>query len=84
MLVKRFWNLCSLFVEPSYHRRGIDRGLMQEAVRQCEAQGERRPYVRVNSAPNAVDFYRSLGFTLLKDAVRKGTSTPMVPPLRPQ
>ena len=61
VLVRNFWNLCSLFVEPS--------------------STNERPYLRVNAAPNAVNFYRALGFTPVEDARRFGTSTPMALPL---
>lgn len=80
VLVKRFWNLCSLFIEPSYHRRGIGRGLMEEAIRQCAAKNE-RPYIKVVAAPNALAFYQALGFTQSED-LKRGASTPMVLHLR--
>jgi len=80
VLVKKFWNLCSLFVEPSYHRRTVGRSLIQEAVKQCAARSE-LAYLRVNAAPNAVEFYSALGFTPVEDARRFGTSTPMALPL---
>jgi GNAT superfamily N-acetyltransferase len=80
VLVKNFWNLCSLFVEPSYHRRGVGRSLIQEAVKQCAARNE-WPYLRVNAAPNAVQFYSAIGFTKVEDARRFGTSTPMALPM---
>lgn len=76
VLVKNFWNLCSLFVEPSDHRRGIGRSLIEEAIRQCVARNE-RPYVRVNAAPNAVEFYSAMGFTRVDDKTQLSTSTPM-------
>ena len=76
VLVKNFWNLCSLFVEPSYHRRGIGRLLIQEAIKQCAARSE-RPYLRINAAANAVEFYRAMGFMPVEDARRFGMSTPM-------
>jgi GNAT superfamily N-acetyltransferase len=76
VLVKNFWNLCSLFVEPSEHRRGIGRSLIEEALRQCAAHNE-RPHVRVNAAPNAVEFYSAMGFAPVNDGNRFGTSTPM-------
>ena len=81
VLVKNFWNLCSLFVEPNEHRRGIGRNLIEEAVRLCAARNE-RPYVRVNAAPNAVTFYSAMGFAPVDDAKRFGTSTPMTLLLR--
>jgi GNAT superfamily N-acetyltransferase len=80
VLVKNFWNLCSLFVETGDHRRGVGRRLMQETIRQCAARNE-RPHLRVNAAPNAVEFYRAMGFTTVQDARRFGTSTPMALPL---
>jgi GNAT superfamily N-acetyltransferase len=78
--VKNFWNLCSLFVEPSYHRLGVGRSLIQEAVTRCAARNE-RPYLRVNAAPNAVEFYSAIGFTPAEDVRRFGTSTPMALPM---
>jgi GNAT superfamily N-acetyltransferase len=80
ILVKHFWNLCSLFVEPDYHGRGVGRGLLQETIRQCSTRIE-RPDMRVNAAPNAVGFYRAMGFTTVEDAQRRGSSTPMSLPL---
>jgi GNAT superfamily N-acetyltransferase len=80
VLVKNFWNLCSLFVEPSYHRRGVGRSLIQEAVKQCSVRNE-RSYLRVNAAPNAVEFYSAMGFTPVEDVRRFGTSAPMALPL---
>src|ERR1700761_6531256 len=76
VLVKNFWNLCSLFVEPSDHRRGIGRSLIEEAIRQCVARNE-RPYVRVNAAPNAVEFYSAMGFTRVDLKTQLSNSTPM-------
>lgn len=61
VLVKEFWNLCSLFVHPQAHGGGLGRALMQAALRECEA---RSPIgaVFLNAAPDAVGFYRRLGF----------------------
>ncbi|MGB7193839.1 MAG: GNAT family N-acetyltransferase [Collimonas pratensis] len=61
VLVKNFWNLCSLFVTPELHRQGIGRALILAAVQHCRALSE-RPSIRLNSAPNAVAFYAALGF----------------------
>ncbi|MGG1947350.1 GNAT family N-acetyltransferase [Trinickia sp. NRRL B-1857] len=77
VLIKDFWNLCSLFVDPGFHRRGIGRALLLEGLRRCVSQGD-RGYVKVNAAPNAVPFYHSLGFNNLDGAPRKGTSIPMI------
>jgi GNAT superfamily N-acetyltransferase len=61
VLVKNFWNLCSLFVTPELHRQGIGRALILAAIQHCRALSE-RPSIRLNSAPNAVAFYAALGF----------------------
>ncbi|MEO6921078.1 MAG: GNAT family N-acetyltransferase [Collimonas sp.] len=72
VLVKNFWNLCSLFVTPELHRQGIGRALIQAAIQQCRALTE-RPAIRLNSAPSAVPFYASIGF-------RHEESTRTLPP----
>lgn len=77
MLIKDFWNLCSLFVDPRFQRRGIGRALMLVGIQRCISEGV-RSYIKVNAAPNAVPFYQSLGFAILDDAPRKGTSVPMI------
>jgi GNAT superfamily N-acetyltransferase len=82
VLVKHFWNLCSLFIEPGYQRRGLGRSLVEEAIKQCARQNE-RPYIKVVAAPNALDFYRAMGFTLSEDS-KRGASSPMVLPLEPR
>ncbi|AIY42420.1 hypothetical protein LT85_3262 [Collimonas arenae] len=61
VLVKNFWNLCSLFVVPELHRQGIGRALILAAIQQCRALTDRSA-IRLNSAPNAVAFYESIGF----------------------
>jgi GNAT superfamily N-acetyltransferase len=76
ILVKNFWNLCSLFVEPDSHGRGVGRSLLQEAIRQCSTRSE-RPDMRVNAAPNAVGFYRAMGFTTVDETRRLVSITPM-------
>ena len=61
VLVKDWWNLTNLFVEPHHQRRGIGRALVGHVLDQCRGrspQGE----VRVNSSTNAVPFYLRLGF----------------------
>ena len=61
VLVKEFWNLCSLFVEPELHGEGIGRALVEAA---CDACRDRSPKeaVFLNAATNAIAFYRRLGF----------------------
>lgn len=67
VLVKNHWNLCHLFVEPSWQRRGIGKSLISEAIAQCRGKTS-RPTIRLNSSRNAVAFYEALGFTRVKDA----------------
>jgi GNAT superfamily N-acetyltransferase len=61
ILVKGFWNLCSLFVAPEYHRQGIGRALVMAAIDECRGKSEKQA-IFLNSAPNAVSFYRAVGF----------------------
>ena len=49
-----------LFVDPEFHRRGVARGLMHDAVTTARAAGHRRMTVVGNS--HALDFYRAVGF----------------------
>ena len=61
VLVKNFWNLCHLFVDPSQQRSGVGSALVHAAIAQCRGKST-RPAIRVNSSRNAVAFYRKLGF----------------------
>jgi GNAT superfamily N-acetyltransferase len=78
VLIKHFWNLCSLFVDPSYQHQGVGRALLSEAMRRCIGKNDDKRYIKVNSAPTAVQFYQSLGFQTNESAARKGTSVPMI------
>jgi GNAT superfamily N-acetyltransferase len=62
VLVKDFWNLCSLFVAPEWHRQGLGRALVEAA---CEACRDRSPKeaILLNAATDAIAFYEHLGFT---------------------
>lgn len=62
VLVKNFWNLCSLFVEPSMQGQGIGRMLLESAIAACRGRSNRSA-VWLNASPNAVPFYRHIGFT---------------------
>lgn len=61
VLIKEFWNLCSLFVRQDLQRRGIGRRLVLAAVSSCQG---RSPVdaVYLNAAPGAIAFYQRLGF----------------------
>lgn len=61
ILIKKFWNLCSLFVAPEYHRQGIGRGLVMTAIDECRVKGDKRA-IHLNATPDAIAFYRALGF----------------------
>lgn len=80
LLVKNFWNLCSLFIDADFQRKGMGRSLMTEAIEQCVSRGT-QAHMKVNAAPNAIGFYQSIGFTVSEDLPRRGTSTPMILPL---
>lgn len=77
ILIKNFWNLCTLFVDPEVQRQGVGRALITEAIRRCISRND-RGHVKVNSAPNAVQFYRALGFSVIDGHPRRGTSLPML------
>ena len=61
VLVKDFWNLCSLFVEPALHGQRIGSRLLQAAVDACTARGT-RDAILLNAAPRAIPFYARHGF----------------------
>jgi GNAT superfamily N-acetyltransferase len=51
-----------LFVEARFHRRGIARGLLRYALRQCMRARPDVQQISVNSSPNAAETYEHLGF----------------------
>lgn len=61
VLVKEWWNLTNLFVEPGRQRQGIGRRLVAHVLGECRGRSPRQALL-VNSSTNAVDFYRRLGF----------------------
>lgn len=61
LLVKAFWNLCSLFVTPEWQRTGIGRQLVLSAIRACRGKSPRQT-IYLNAAASAVSFYKALGF----------------------
>lgn len=60
ILVKDFWNLCSLFVVPEYHRQGIGRALFETTVAKCRGQSDKN-VIWLNAAPRAIPFYQAMG-----------------------
>lgn len=61
VLVKDFWNLCSLFVAPHLHRQGVGRTLVEAAAAQCRGRSPKAA-LYLNAATDAVPFYTRLGF----------------------
>lgn len=61
VLVKDFWNLCSLFVAPEWQGRGVGRALLEAAGQACAGRSPKSALF-LNAAPNAVGFYERLGF----------------------
>jgi len=62
VLVKNFWNLCSLFVEQAEQGRGVGRALVEAAALACVSRSPRNELL-LNAYPSAVGFYERLGFT---------------------
>lgn len=61
VLVKDFWNLCSLFVAQERQGTGIGRRLMLGAIEVCKARSPKNA-IYLNAWPSAVPFYAKLGF----------------------
>lgn len=76
VLVKKFWNLCSLFVAPECHRQGLGRALMRAAIDDCRGKSEKHA-IWINAAPDAISFYRAMGF------VSRASNQPQPPGIEP-
>lgn len=62
ILVKQFWNLAVLYVDPQWHGQGVGSELLLHALALCATQSP-RGHVRTNSSSTAVGFYTRHGFT---------------------
>jgi GNAT superfamily N-acetyltransferase len=62
ILVKKYWNLQLLFVDPRHQRRGIGRALVHAVLPECRARSPKAKLM-VNSSAVAVPFYCALGFS---------------------
>jgi len=60
--VRDFEHVSLLFVETAFQRQGIARGLLERAVEICRTHRPDLREIDVNSSPNAVPAYESLGF----------------------
>jgi len=61
VLVKDFWNLCSLFVASDMQGIGIGRRLVEAAAAKCKERSSEKSLC-LNAATDAISFYRKLGF----------------------
>ena len=61
VLVKEYWNLSNLFVDPAYHHQGIARQLINKALEECKSRSPKQA-VHLNASRYAVNFYQKMGF----------------------
>lgn len=77
ILVRKFWNLSSLFVDPAFHRRGVGRALLQAVLPDCRLHSPKRRLL-VNSSTFGVPFYVAMGFLQTGPAIdRPGGCVPL-------
>jgi len=61
ILVKKYWNLSTLFAAPEYQGRGVGRALIRAVLPACHRHSPKAKLL-VNSSTVAVGFYLRLGF----------------------
>jgi GNAT superfamily N-acetyltransferase len=61
-----------LFVEPTFLRQGIAKGLWESARRHIESEYSAVKTVELNSSPYAVSAYKALGFYPISEPFRRG------------
>ncbi|MPZ40652.1 MAG: GNAT family N-acetyltransferase [Rhizobiales bacterium] len=60
--------ICGLYVDPDFGRRGIASRLLERALRTLQDRGHRR--VKVDSSITASPFYRQRGFRVIRERTR--------------
>ncbi|MBE9044958.1 GNAT family N-acetyltransferase [Pleurocapsales cyanobacterium LEGE 10410] len=60
---RNYSHISHFFVARKFQRQGIGRELLKRAVRACLDNNPKLAEITVNSAPNAVSAYKSLGFS---------------------
>lgn len=59
--VRNSCHISMLFVDSSYHRKGIARSMVEKMIEWCK-ENENHTEITVNSSPYAVEIYHRLGF----------------------
>lgn len=60
--VRAYNHISLLFVRKEYHKKGIAKRLMQQAIEKCKQYNPSLKMINVNSSPYAVEIYRRMGF----------------------
>jgi GNAT superfamily N-acetyltransferase len=61
ILVKAYWNITTLFVDPEQEGLGVGRALLSEAIRICRKRSP-QPSLKLNSSSYASPLYEKMGF----------------------
>lgn len=62
----KVWLLRNIAVKPSYQRMGVGRNLIERQLETAKAYGAH--WFRLTATENLTDFFRNLGFTLIRKA----------------